>query len=65
MMEEEMRKDRERALKLTKNYASLSSDDKEQLKSELNQAPCNIWGYIQELENRVKQLELKLKGVSK
>jgi hypothetical protein len=62
---EEIEKDRQRAIKLTKAYASLSSNDKEQLKLELNQAPCNIWGYIIELENRVKQLELKLKGVSK
>ena len=46
----------ERSKKFTVDY------DAEFVKANLETAPCNIWGYIKELEARITELE-KLKGV--
>ena len=50
-IEEEMREEKEHTDKFTINY------DSEYVKENIDKAPCNIWGYIQELENRIKVLE--------
>ncbi len=33
--------------------------DAEFVKANIETAPCNIWGYIKNLEERITQLELK------
>ena len=57
--EEEKRVSRQ----FTINYNDLTNEEKDLAKTELNISACNIWGYIIELENRVKELEDRLKIV--
>lgn len=46
-------KEREIALKFSKEY------DYEFIKDKFTVAPCNIWGYIKHLEQRIIKLEGK------
>ena len=41
--------------KFTVNYKDLKQEEKDDL--DFKESPCNIWGYIIELENRIKVLE--------
>lgn len=54
---EEIFEEIERNKKFTVDY------DAEFAKSNLENSPCNIWGYIKDLEARIKKLEEKIKGV--
>jgi len=55
-IEEEYERDKEIGLKYTKEY------DAEFAKTHFTESPCNIWGYIQDLELRIKVLEDAKKG---
>ena len=53
MILEEMNKEIERNKKFTEEF------DAEFAKTNIIIAPCNIWGYIQDLEKRISELENK------
>lgn len=57
MFDEFHEEDKRRAFQFTKEYENLTDEEKETLKLEIPKAPCNIWGYIMELEERIKKLE--------
>ncbi len=47
-------KEREILLKYTKEY------DADYVKNNFDISPCNIWGYIQALEERIIEMDLKI-----
>lgn len=53
----EMKEEKRIARQFSINYSNLSIEEKDAAKLELNKSPCNIWGYIIELEKRIKTLE--------
>ncbi len=53
--EEELEKYREFQKRFTVNYKALSKTEKDIL--DFSKSACNIWGYIKELESRLKVLE--------
>ena len=59
-LEDKMEEDKEFFKKFTVDYKNLSQIEKDGL--DFTKAPCNIWGYIQKLEERIKVLEAAKKG---
>lgn len=60
-IEEEWLREREIAEKFTIKFANLTIEEKNNLP--FTEAPCNIWGYIQKLEERIIKLEeVKVNG---